>query len=58
MISSSDSHRISLQSLSEPQSTVRPSLSPGAMMLAGVISFLTFGGAIVATAAMVALQIR
>ena len=59
----SESHRISnLERSAEPSSTsrsdVRPPLSPTAMMLAGVISFLTFGGAIVATATMMALQIR
>jgi hypothetical protein len=64
----SESHRISNVECSSvapsselsaiPQSNIRPPLSPSAMMLAGVVSFLTFGGAIVATAAVVALQIR
>ncbi len=38
--------------------TLRPNLPPSAAVFAGVVSFLTFGGAIVATATMMALQVQ
>lgn len=38
--------------------SLRESLTPSTLSLAGVVSFLTIGGMVVVTAAMIALQIR